>query len=57
MILGESVAQWLEFSLLVHEVPGSNPGWGKLAGIFTQGLTSVSQIQTAALPHGAFSVG
>ena len=41
---GESVAQWLEFSLLVHEVPGSNPGWGKLAGIFTLGLKCLKLI-------------
>ena len=35
---GESMAQPLEFWLLVYEIPGSNPGWGKLAGIFTLGL-------------------
>ena len=41
---GESVAQWLEFLLLVHEAPGSNPGWEKLAGIYTLGLKCLKLI-------------
>ncbi len=36
--LMESVDQWLEISLVVHEVQGSNPDWKiKLAVIFTLG--------------------
>ena len=46
---GESVVQWLEFLLLVHEVPGSNPGWGKIAGIFTLGLKCLNLIGSRGL--------
>ncbi len=47
------VAQCFEFSLVVQYVPGSNPGWGKLAEIFQLGkkmTTSVGQIYTTAFP-------